>query len=131
MIVQVFHNVARDEHGRSTAMMDGYTDGDPVVHVATMAVADGAPEVMAEDVYFITNMGDPNSDSRAEVYRAARNRSLSVGDVVTFDGGAGMAVDGWGFKAVSLDPKQVVSVAQHGTTPLGGQPYVRPARVSA
>jgi len=44
--VTIWHNVARDQAGRHTAPLDGFTPGDPMVRVFTyQATADGrSPE---------------------------------------------------------------------------------------
>lgn len=106
MRVTVFLNETRDPEGR----MVGYFGYEPthvlrLAHTATMA------EVMPADVtwddqrildrmYHLLNVGDDPSFGEphpvAVAYRAKRNRSLSVGDVVMLDGRIYVcASDGW------------------------------------
>ena len=51
--VSIWHNVARDQAGRHTAALDGFTPGDPMVRVLTyQTTADGrSPEAIAEDAF--------------------------------------------------------------------------------
>ena len=123
MLIQVFHNSRRDEVGRCTAMMDGYRAGDPLTHVFDFDLtdADAAGSNWPERVYELLNIGDDPSfgtpDDRAVAYRARRNRSLSVGDVLIVDGAA-QAVAHYSFESVRVDPAQLVNALHHGTTPI-------------
>lgn len=125
----VFHNVAKDETGRPDTFF-GYKPGQPLVKVAEVTVEASGPDAALEQVFHLLNVGDDPTfgtpDPQAVAYRAARNRSLSVGDVVVLDGAA-FAVASCGYEQVTVDPAQVGEVAVYGSTPLGGQPYVRPA----
>ncbi len=64
--VTIWHNVARDQAGRHTAPLDGFTPGDPMVRVFTyQATADGrSPEAIAEDAFALAN-GHPRDDEIA------------------------------------------------------------------
>lgn len=121
--VEVFHNVAQDEHGRHLGFW-GYKAGHPLVKVASLIVDADTVEQAMDVAYRLLNVGDDpdfgTPDPQALDYRAARNRSLSVGDVLVFDGVAFTVAD-MGFEQVNVDPAQVVQVTIHGTTPLGDQ----------
>jgi hypothetical protein len=125
----VFHNVAKDETGRPENFW-GYRPGQTLVKVAEVEVATEDTQAALERVYHLLNVGDDPTfgtpDPQALTYRAAKNRSLSVGDVVVLDGVA-FAVADFGFEQVSVHPAQVSDVAVYGSTPLGFAPYVRPA----
>ena len=124
MLIQVFHNSRRDDVGRCTAMMDGYQAGDPLTHVFDLELTDAeaANSYWPDRVYELLNIGDDPTfgtpDDRAVAYRARRNRSLSVGDVLVVDGAA-QAVASYSFELVRVDPAQLVHVLHHGTTPIG------------
>lgn len=75
MIITVFHN--------TTSRFEEYSPGDVLEEVFSMTVAglDGAADMdTLEYVFREFNVGDGLA---ADLYRAAKNRSLSVGDVVT------------------------------------------------
>jgi hypothetical protein len=79
--VSIWHNVARDQAGRHTALLDGFTPGDPMVRVFTyQATADGrSPEAIAEDAFALAN-GHPRDAGTARLsrlYYQRRLRSLS------------------------------------------------------
>jgi hypothetical protein len=120
--VRAFHNVRTDEAGRLVGMLDGYTEGDPVVLVFTAELPAGpSREALAEAVYRLLNVGDDpefgQPDPRAVEYRKRRNRSLSVGDLVQV-GPDYLAVDSFGFRLLGgIDPN-IVNSPRHGTTPL-------------
>jgi hypothetical protein len=59
--VSIWHNVARDQAGRHTAPLDGFTPGDPMVGVFTyQATPRGRPpEVIAEDAFALANGHPP------------------------------------------------------------------------
>src|ERR1039457_646308 len=118
--VSIWHNVARDQAGRHTALLDGCTPGDPMVRVFTyQATPRGRPpEAIAEDAFALAN-GHPRDAGTARLsrlYYQRRLRSLSVGDVVVV-GEAALAVGrpvGW--EPVS-GPLTEVRTHEHGTHP--------------
>ena len=75
--VSIWHNVARDQAGRHTAPLDGFTPGDPMVRVFTyQATADGrSPEAIAEDAFALAN-GHPRDDETARLSRLYYQRRL-------------------------------------------------------
>jgi hypothetical protein len=79
--VSIWHNVARDQAGRHTAPLDGFTPGDPMVRVFTyQATPRGrSPEAIAEDAFALAN-GHPRDAGTARLsrlYYQRRLRSLS------------------------------------------------------
>jgi hypothetical protein len=79
--VSIWHNVARDQAGRHTAPLDGFTPGDPMVRVFTYQVTPRgpSPEAIAEDAFALAN-GHPRDDETARLsrlYYQRRLRSLS------------------------------------------------------
>ena len=78
--VTIWHNVAFDDQGRHTAMLDGYQPGDPVVRVFAYQASPGrAAEEIAEEAFAIFN-DHPRDAAGAELacaYYGRRLRSLS------------------------------------------------------
>ena len=78
--VTIWHNVAFDDQGRHTAMLDGYQPGDPVVCVFAYQASPGrAAEEIAEEAFAIFN-DHPADAAGAELacaYYGRRLRSLS------------------------------------------------------
>jgi hypothetical protein len=76
----IWHNVAFDDQGRHTAMLDGYQPGDPVVCVFAYQASPGrAAEEIAEEAFAIFN-DHPADAAGAELacaYYRRRLRSLS------------------------------------------------------
>jgi hypothetical protein len=122
--VTVWHNVVTDFVGHHIAMMDGYQVGHPLVPVFTytVPVEDAINHAtVIEEAFHLFNVGDDPTfgtpDERAVAYRARRNRSLSVGDVVQ------VATAWWACASgpwQQIDPPAFIArnVAVHGTTPL-------------
>ncbi|WNV83138.1 hypothetical protein [Umezawaea sp. Da 62-37] len=119
--VRVFHN----NHLREKYLR-GYEPGQTVteVFVYTTAAETGAPDldwVIAYEAYRLFNVGDDpqfgTPDPRAVDYRARRNRSLSIGDVIAIDGRF-LSCDSRGWSALTETPP-IDQRAAHGTTPLG------------
>jgi hypothetical protein len=79
--VSIWHNVARDQAGRHTAPLDGFTPGDPMVRVFTyQALPCGRPpEAIAEDAFALANghPRDPGGMELSRRYYERRLRSLS------------------------------------------------------
>ena len=78
--VTIWHNVAFDDQGRHTAMLDGYQPGDPVVRVfAYQATPGRAAEEIAEEAFAIFNdhPADAAGADLACAYYGRRLRSLS------------------------------------------------------
>ena len=79
--VTIWHNVAFDDQGRHTAMLDGYQPGDPVVRVFAHQASPGrSAEEIAEEAFAIFNdhPGDAAGAELACAYYGRRLRSLSV-----------------------------------------------------
>ena len=117
--VSIWHNVARDQAGRHTAPLDGFTPGDPMVRVFTyQATPRGRPpEAVAEDAFALANGHPRDGTARlSRLYYQRRLRSLSVGDVVAV-GEAGLAVAraDWTLVRGGLNE---VRTDEHGTHPL-------------
>ena len=114
------------------AMMDGFQPSHTLVHVATINVDSDTVSGACEKVFHLLNVGDDPAfgtpNPQAVAYRAARNRSLSVGDVLIADGVA-FAVAGSGFQPVRVNPEQIVVHASYGVTPLGAEPYAEDSTV--
>jgi hypothetical protein len=68
--VSIWHNVARDQAGRHTAPLDGFTPGDPMVRVFSyQATVDGrSPEAIAEEAFALAN-GHPRGAGAARLSR--------------------------------------------------------------
>lgn len=121
--VRVFHNVTEDERGRPTlAMLDGYSPGHQVVHVAALELEldTDDPQPALNKTFELLNVGDDPDfysppDEQAVAYRARRNRSLSVGDVVEV-GGQFYSCQRVGWK--EQPEPTIVARTIHGTTPL-------------
>ncbi len=130
MKVSVYHNVATDDKDRLCGMLDGYEPQHPVTLVAELDFTEAdvpsfeppfgsdSDQAVLNAVWILFNVGDDpdygTPDPRAVIYRMRRNRSLSVGDVVSIDGRwyACRSV-GW----ESIDPPRIESITLHGTTP--------------
>ncbi len=117
MKVTVLHNARRDPEGRTLAMMDGYQPGDPLIPVADVLVPSAGVGDWKEWIYWLLNVGDECDEPQALDYRARRNRSLSVGDVLMVDGAA-VAVASLGFETVRVDPTQITRESLYGSTAL-------------
>ncbi len=111
----VFYNCTLDDKGRHTAMVDGYTAGDPLACVARFDVTTenefnklDAFSIAAEKVYRQMN----HVDGSEYIARMPNNRSMSVGDVVRLLADNGeetwMAVDDIGFKFIA-NPDNVLT----------------------
>lgn len=130
--VRIYHNIALDRAGRHPGMLDGYVIGQPLVLVAQYDADEGR---MVSDTltkaYDLFNIGDDPAfgtpDPRAVAYRAAGNRSLSVGDVVQVGGRwFACARRGWEFTAAP-EWFAPADIATYGST---GLEAARPARTS-
>jgi len=103
--VTVYLNQSRDDY------VFGYQPGDQLEAAATFDVSpsllDGpdGPHAVLELVFSELNIDDP-TEQWALDYRARRNRSLSVGDVVQL-GESAFAVAGCGWDNVALQAHQV------------------------
>lgn len=101
LTVDVYHNVSTEP----LRMLNGYRDGDPLVHVFTVTVPeDKHPLTYCWWLLNVGHEGDP-PDPQAELYRTRRNRSLSVGDVLIIDGAA-HACGSIGWDKVDVKPEQ-------------------------
>ena len=84
--VPIWHNVTRDQAGRHTAPLDGFTPGDPMVRVFTYQTLPRgrSPEAIAEDAFaaFNDHPRDDETTRLSRLYYQRRLRSLSAGDVV-------------------------------------------------
>jgi hypothetical protein len=117
-IVIVWHNIATDYPGRHIAMMDGYQVGHPLVPVARFTPpAAWDTRRTLDEVYGQLNADTPGTDWGRE-YRAERNRSLSVGDVIQVAGQWHAVGRGFGFDQVDPPLYIVRHATLHGTTSL-------------
>jgi hypothetical protein len=125
MKVTVYHNVARDEHGRHINF-DGYQPGQPLVPVFSYEVElldGGIPELLliAEEAFASFNADSEVLAGRklelALRYRRAQSRSLSVGDVLRIDDSI-LACDHVGFRTIPGGGLNEVRVSEHGTHPI-------------
>jgi hypothetical protein len=130
--VSIWHNVARDQAGRHTAPLDGFTPGDPMVRVFTyQATPRGRPpEAIAEDAFALAN-GHPRDDETARLsrlYYQRRLRSVQVADLVVAGeaalivGRAGWAPLRGGITEVRLDEHGTHPLPASGPVPASGQP---------
>ena len=118
--VSIWHNVAFDDQGRHTAMLDGYQPGDPMVRVFAYQASPGrSAEEIAEEAFAIFN-DHPADAAWAELacaYYGRRLRSLSVGDVVAAGDVLLAAGRPAGWEPVP-GPLAEVRTREHGTNPL-------------
>jgi hypothetical protein len=119
--ITIWHNVAHDDGGRHSAMLDGYQPGDPVVAVFTYQAdpAGRTAEEIADEAYdtFNDHPRDPDGADLACAYYQRRLRSLSAGDLVAV-GDTLLAVGrpaGW---EPATGPLTEVRTREHGTVPL-------------
>lgn len=116
--VAVYHNTNRD----AMAPWRGYQPGDPLTLVAQYHTIAPNVDAVLDRAWFLFNVGeDPDFGPPAPValaYRQRRNRSLSVGDVLSVTDRSGFAVASSGFRYI--DPLTVTNATVHGTTPLDG-----------
>jgi hypothetical protein len=78
--VTIWHNLAFDEQGRHTAMLDGYQPGDPMVCVFAYQASPGrSAEEIADEAFdtFNDHPRDPGAADLACAYYGRRLRSLS------------------------------------------------------
>lgn len=94
----IYYNEARDEHGRSLAMLRGYQPGDELRKVARLKVWGTGPEATLDDIYRLMNVVDGT-----ELPAALRIRSMSVGDVATVELD-GEPVCSWAVAGVGWEP---------------------------
>ena len=121
-LITTWHNVHQDEHGHLTAMIFGFTAGDPLVPVHQFSIANElVPDDrldLCESIFRLFNVGDDPEygapDEEAVTYRAQGNRSLSVGDVIQI-GQHWFAVQYAGFAAVQA-PAHLDGASQPGST---------------
>lgn len=128
--VRVYHNANRDERGRPTGYLDGYAPTDKVVHVATWHVTRRYGDEYRTDQFIqgeawkVFNVGDdPEFGLVYEVateYRARRNRSLSMGDVLQIDEGGWYACEDFGWKAINTP--DTTCEGWYGSTYINGEP---------
>jgi hypothetical protein len=120
--VTIWHNVAFDDQGRHTAMLDGYQPGDPMVRVFAYQTAPGRPADEVADEAFDIFTGHPRDAADADLacaYDQRRLRPLAAGDVVAA-GDVLLAVArpaGW---TLVTGPPTEVRTSEHGTRPLPG-----------
>jgi hypothetical protein len=126
MRASVYHNIARDDHGR-LINFDGYQPGQPLVHVLEADIdpglGDGTPEELAERIFAACNLA-PNKltgclRTIATAYRHRGLRNQSPGDVTAIGDGdtrVVMSVDSFGFTRIT-GALNTVAVSRHGTLP--------------
>ncbi|QFG25435.1 hypothetical protein [Actinomadura sp. WMMB 499] len=113
--IEIFHNVAKDENGRSLGFF-GYEPNHPVVKVFEYLTEQTTlpPEDVAEEAMHIGNGVDNRSDS----YYARELRSVSVGDLIRIDG-QWWTCERVGWRFVGDIPKDITDEfeGEHGTQP--------------
>lgn len=123
--VTIWHNVARDGFDRPLGMLDGFSPEHSFTPVARYTVDAGDAMVLAGEAFQTFNVGDdpdfnagfePYRVELATAYRASKNRSLSVGDVIQVNG-AWLACERIGWKRID-SPVNLVWRTVHGSTPL-------------
>lgn len=115
-IVNVYLNSAQDEFGRLTALISGYTPGDPLRHCFRLPLDETekalSTEQIAGKVFHLLNVGDDPDmgvpDQRALAFRLSCMRSLSVGDVLEIDG-AFLAVASLGFTEIEAPDRDTIA----------------------
>jgi hypothetical protein len=114
LTVHVFHNLGAFSGIRPSS----YLPGDHVVEVFQTTASSGTPMQVCEDMFELLNVGDDpdfgTPDPRAVAYRARRNRSLSIGDVVAVDG-TFYACAPSGF--IPIAPPYITTAGLPGSTP--------------
>lgn len=128
--VTIWHNVSRDGLDRPLGMILGYQPEHEFTPVAryvddTPFHEEGDARVLAGEAFQTFNIGDdpdhntgiePERVALAVAYRANKNRSLSVGDVVQV-GGIWLACARFGWERID-SPANLVWRRVHGSTPL-------------
>ncbi|WP_370973915.1 hypothetical protein [Amycolatopsis sp. cg9] len=116
--VRVFHN----NHAHDK-FLRGYESGQTVTEVFTYTTrpqGDTHDHTLADEAFELFNIGDDpqfgTPDPRALDYRARRNRSLSIGDVLGIDGRF-YSCDASGWRELPEAPP-VKQITAPGTTPL-------------
>lgn len=140
--VTILHNVTSDHSGRPLGMLDGYRPGHILVpvcqYVENTTLWDFATvaERLCNEAYRLFN-AEPRTTAEEvieAVYRARKNRSLSVGDVVAVtefspDSGAystryyAVAKAGW--DQLDTPPRWVAFASTHGSTNLDRDEIVK------
>lgn len=125
--IVIWHNIATDDAGRHVAWVGEYAAGHPLVPVAKYETNDA--DVLNE-AWRLFNVGeDPAFGTPSPIaleYRARRNRSLSVGDVisVTTDGETvWSAVEALGFSTIERPAWFARKATVYGTTPIEEDPF--------
>ena len=109
--VEILLNRATDDQGRSIAMLDGYTNGDPLEVVARYDACNYPSDTeILNNAYGMFNRGAPGFVGDD----AYQERSLSVGDVVrVFD--TYYCVESVGFSAVEVEESQISDYTHGGS----------------
>jgi hypothetical protein len=118
--VTIWHNVAFDDQGRHTAMLDGYQPGDPVVRVFAYQADSGWPADEIADEAFDIFTGHPRDAVGADLacaYYQRRLRPLAAGDVVAASDVPLAVARPAGWQPVT-GPLTEVRTREHGTRPL-------------
>jgi len=110
--VEILLNRATDAEGRSIAMMDGYTNGDPLEVVISYDACNYPSDTeILNSAYAMFNRGAPQFVGDD----AYQERSVSVGDVIrVFE--TYYAVESVGFSAVEVEREIQVSDYSHGAS---------------
>jgi hypothetical protein len=118
--VTIWHNVAFDDQGRHTAMVDGYQPGDPVVRVFAYQADPGRSAEEIADEAFDVFTGHPRDAVGADLacaYDQRRLRPLAAGDVVAACDVLLAVARPAGWEPVT-GPLTEVATREHGTHPL-------------
>jgi hypothetical protein len=119
LVITIWHNVARDVHGRHTGFA-GFTPGDEMVKVFSYETESSGrtAEQIAEHAFTLTNDAPDGQEAieLARQYRARQLRSVSVGDLVVV-GEIPLTVEraGWAPLRGAITE---VSTDEHGSHPL-------------
>lgn len=109
----VFHNL--------DSRFMGYETGNRLVPVFQHGFENDHVFDILNHIWWLLNVGDDpdlgGPNPLATEYRARRNRSLSVGDVVKL-GDEWWVVADFGFETIETPADSIVSETVHGTTPI-------------
>ena len=115
--IRVYHNI--------DAAFLGYRPEQRVTPVFETEESAAEHEELCARMYELLNIGDDPSfgppDPRAVEYRARRNRSLSVGDVIEIGRTGGDVADFYSVASCGFEPiatPRIVTLGSRGTTPL-------------
>lgn len=123
MKITVLHNISRDASFGLNAVFDLTQKAkkhEPRSHELVKVYEFVTSDLLsAEDIFYTFNVGDDPALARderqlslARAYRARKLRSLSVGDVLIFEGEAALACESAGWRVVAPDELHVLDEAE-------------------